>query len=253
MLAHIDNNARRLDLKKLTKIAVSTTLAASVLLPFSASADQSLTEHMRKVLPGTPITSAERVPSISGLIELTMGKHILYASEDGSIVVAGHLYDTRLQQDITQAKIDKLNKINWKDLPFEHGITIQKGNGSREFAVFTDVDCPFCRRLEQSLSHLTDYKVHVFFFAIKPSGRAATASIWCSEDRGQAFTNYMLEGQMPSADPSSCNTKSLEITFKFAEQNGVSGTPALIGKNGVVKPGFMEPAQLDAWLNQNGR
>ena len=239
-------------MKKIIKIAASTTLAATALLSFPVSADQALTEHMRKVLPGTPITSAERVPNIPGLIELIMGKHILYASEDGAIVVAGHLYDTRLQRDITQAKIEELSKISWKDLPFEHGITIQKGSGSREFAVFTDVDCPFCRRLEQSLSHLTDYKVHVFFFAIKPSGRAATASIWCSKDKARAFTDYMLEGKMPSADPSSCDTRSLEATFRFAEQNGVSGTPALIGKNGVIKPGFMEPAQLDAWLNQNG-
>jgi thiol:disulfide interchange protein DsbC len=234
------------------KIALGI-MAATISL--SALANDELTAKMKTKFPGTPIDSAEYVEGIPGLVEMIVGKNkIIYTSEAGDKVVIGHIYDTKTNADLTQNKINQLSKIEFGKLPFQQSFTVKKGDGSREFAVFTDVDCPYCRKLEQELSKLDNYTMHVFLFPLEmhKDAKARSQAIWCSSDRAKNFTDYMKTGLLKVSD-TTCDTSVIEKNVRFGFENGISGTPNLIGKNGVVVPGFMPAAKLDAWLNQNGK
>ena len=43
----------------------------------------------------------------------------------------------------------KLNRVAWDKLPLDLAIKKVKGDGSRKLAIFSDADCPFCKRLER--------------------------------------------------------------------------------------------------------
>ncbi|MBD3821239.1 MAG: DsbC family protein [Thiotrichales bacterium] len=236
-------------MKKITLAVLAATIS------FGAIANDELANKMRAKFPGTPIDSAQYVDGIPGLVEMIVGKNkIIYTSEAGDKVVIGHIYDTKTNTDLTQNKINSLSKIEFDKLPFQQSFTVKKGDGSREFAVFTDVDCPYCRKLEQELSRLDNYTMHVFLFPLEmhKDAKARSEAIWCSTDRAKNFQDYMKTGLLKVSD-TTCDTSVIAKNVRFGFDNGISGTPNLIGKNGTVVPGFMPSAKLDAWLNQNGK
>ena len=74
------------------------------------------------------------------------------------------------QKDLTEMARSAVTQKSYSQLPFKNAIKIVKGNGGkgkREFALFSDPDCPFCRRLEETLAGVTDYTAYVFMFPIK--------------------------------------------------------------------------------------
>ncbi|WP_305016795.1 thioredoxin fold domain-containing protein [Mycobacterium tuberculosis] len=42
-----------------------------------------------------------------------------------------------------------------------------KGNGSRKIAVFSDPDCPFCKRVEQEFEKMNDVTVYILLYPIE--------------------------------------------------------------------------------------
>src|ERR1019366_6466544 len=101
--------------------------------------------------------SAVHKSEIPGLFEISMGNNVGYTDGNVQYLIFGHIFDMATQTDLTQARMDEANKINFAALPFEKAIKVVKGNGARVFAVFTDPDCPYCKRLESSLNEVDNY------------------------------------------------------------------------------------------------
>ncbi len=194
-----------------------------------------------------PITSIK--PSgIPGLFEVVIGKRdIIYVEGNGKHVISGQLIDTKTNQNLTQIKIAILSKINWSDLNFANAFTIKKGDGSREFAIFTDPDCPYCKEFEKLISSLDNYTMHVFLMPIKqlhPEAETKASQIWCATDKDQAWHNYMLEGKLPEGKWA-CETP-IEHNLEFAQKIGIQGTPTIILKNGMMGNGVRSKEQFDS-------
>jgi hypothetical protein len=60
----------------------------------------------------------------------------------------------------------KLNEVKFDNLPFENAIKFVKGNGSRKLAVFSDPECPFCKKFEQELTKVDNITVYIFPYPI---------------------------------------------------------------------------------------
>ena len=61
------------------------------------------------------------------------------------------IYDADTKQNLTDARLRQLNRVAWDQLPLDLAIKKVKGNGSRKLAIFSDADCPFCKRLESEM------------------------------------------------------------------------------------------------------
>lgn len=228
------------------------TLLAVALTALTTSAfaqNIELKNSLQQKFPNTNITSAEFIQEIPGLVELVVGKNkIIYTNKDGTYFMIGHVFDAKNNTDVTQTRIDSLSNYKFSELPFEDAIKIVKGNGSREFAVFTDPACPYCKKLESELAKLDNYTMHVFPTPFKPQGRQIMGKIMCEADKGKAWTDFMTKGILPKTNKT-CGTDSVQRTLALASQMGVSGTPSLLAKNGKLKPGYAPAPKLDAWLN----
>lgn len=222
-------------------------------LAFQAAwADTTLVEkQLKEMYPKTQFSSVKTTP-IQGIYEVLMGQNITYVHENGRYFIFGAMYDMQEQLDLTAQSRASIEKLAYQDLPFKNAIKIVKGNGGqgkREFALFSDPDCPFCRRLEETLAGMNDYTVYVFLYPIKslhPDAVEVAEKIWCSSNRMKAWNDYTLLGIEPKAK--SC-ANPVAQNIELAEKMNVRGTPTMIHKDGRRTSGAMPRADLERWLN----
>jgi thiol:disulfide interchange protein DsbC len=119
-------------------------------------------------------------------------------------------------------------------LPLDQAIKVVKGNGSRKLVVFSDVDCPFCKRLEQNeLANITDVTVYTFLYPIlqlHPDSANKSKAIWCASNRVKAWQDWILNNKLPSS-AGNCEVP-IEKIGELARKLGVTSTPTLIFADG---------------------
>lgn len=215
--------------KQLFGIALLTALA------FHAMADEaSVKKAVEAAYPKFKVDSVTKT-NYSGLYEVFMGGQILYTDEKMSFLIAeGHLVDPKTKKDITGERLEELTKVDFNSLPFDQAIKVVKGNGSRKMVVFSDVDCPFCKRLEQKeLTNITDVTIYTFLYPLQqlhPDAEAKSRSIWCSSNRVKAWQDWILNSQLPKTS-GNCEVP-LEKVGELARNIGVNSTPTIIFANG---------------------
>jgi thiol:disulfide interchange protein DsbC len=215
--------------KQLFGIALLTALASH------AMADEaSVKKAVEAAYPKFKVDSVTKT-NYSGLYEVFMGGQILYTDEKMSFLIAeGHLVDPKTKKDITGERLEELTRVDFNSLPLDQAIKVVKGNGSRKMVVFSDVDCPFCKRLEQKeLTNITDVTIYTFLYPLQqlhPDAEAKSRSIWCSSNRVKAWQDWILNSQLPKT-AGNCEVP-LEKVGELARNIGINSTPTIIFANG---------------------
>jgi len=169
-----------------------------------AMADEaSVKKAVEAAYPKFKVDSVVKTP-YGGLYEVFMGGQIVYTDEKLTFLIAeGRLVDPKTKKDITGERLDELTKVDFNSLPLEQAIKVVKGNGSRKLVVFSDVDCPFCKRLEQNeLSKITDVTVYTFLYPIEqlhPDAANKSRLIWCASNRVKAWNDWIFNNVLPSS------------------------------------------------------
>lgn len=178
---------------------------------------------------------------VPGLYELHVGKDILYATKDHYLIV-GHIYDTKARRNLTLARL--MNPGKW---PVHAAIRLGKSTGQK-LAVFTDPDCPWCRKLQGELAQLTEVDIHEYLYPLRPESPAKARAIWCNADRHNALVTAMQGGTVAAPDDATCDISALEQVVAFGQARGFQGTPTLIRGDGEMWEGYLTPEQLRKWL-----
>lgn len=224
-------------------------LASLITLTQFAYADEvSLKKKIQAAYPKFQVESVVKTP-YAGLYEVFMGGQIIYTDATLSFLIAeGHLVDPKTKKDITGERLAELTKIDFNSLPLDKAIKVVKGNGSRKIAVFSDVDCPYCKRLEQNeLSNVTDVTIYTFLYPLEqlhPDAAQKSKLIWCADDRVQAWNNWIFKNKLPES-AGSCEVP-LEEVGVLARKVGVTSTPTLIFSDGKRMMGAQPYKAIEA-------
>jgi thiol:disulfide interchange protein DsbC len=214
------------------------TAAITMLIALStaAMADEGAVRRLIQSRVGAEvrIEQIDRVPG-SSLYEVTVrgpnGPQLFYVDERARLIVVGQVLDGESGRNLTEERLRKLNAIDWASLPFADAITTKRGNGRRKIAVFSDPNCPYCKRFEKDLAKLDDIAVHIFLFpVIRPESIPLTKSVWCSADRAKAWDDLMLRDITPTASPD-CETP-VEKLVALGRKLGASSTPTWFVETG---------------------
>src|SRR5512135_797531 len=81
-----------------------------------------------------------------GLYEIQTDDQLLYTDAKVNYVMVGSIYDANTKQNLTEARLRKLNRVAFDALPLDLAFKRVKGNGARKLAIFSDADCPFCAK-----------------------------------------------------------------------------------------------------------
>jgi thiol:disulfide interchange protein DsbC len=228
-------------------------LVMALVLACPAVADEAAVRRMMQSRLGAEgrIESVMRLPG-PGLFEVVIrdaeGVRIIYTDERATVIVAGQLFDAGSGRNMTEERMRRLNAVDWNALPFEWAVTTTRGSGRRKIAVFSDPNCPYCKRFEKDLAKLDDITVHIFLYpVIKPESVTQTKSVWCSKDRAKAWNDLMLRDIQPAAAPD-CDTP-VEKLVGLGRRLGANATPTWFLENGERYSGALPLEQLRALLD----
>ncbi len=221
-----------------------SSIAAAVLIAaFTAHADEAAVRRMvqDKLRASGSIESIQRAPW-GALYEVVVrgpeGLQIFYADEEARVILTGQAIEARTGRNLSEERLQKLSAIKWESLPFDSAVTTIRGSGRRKIAVFSDPNCPYCKRFEKDLAGLDDITVHIFLYpVIKPESVVLTKSVWCSKDRAKAWSDLMLRDVAPAAKPD-CDTP-VEKLVALGRKLGANSTPTWFIETGERYSGAM--------------
>lgn len=234
-----------------TTSSTAASVAAATPSPSQSPAAAGATaERLQALYPSTRFGAVNPTPW-PGVYEVVMGANLAYVDASGQYFLFGHLYDMKLQRDLTAERKEALARIDFEVLPLLDAMKEVRGNGSRVMAVFSDPDCPYCQRLESDIRSLTDVTIYTFLMplvSLHPAAHAKAISIWCAGDRIATWQAAMLHSEsVPSAE---C-PHPVDRNVALGERLGINGTPTLISADGRMLPGAASKDQIEAWLQRS--
>jgi thiol:disulfide interchange protein DsbC len=230
--------------------SLTLALAAAFLLGCGPSqADEAkIRQTLTTQFPGVEIASVKKT-AFAGLYEVYMDGQIVYVDPKAEFALAGDVLDLKTRRNITQSRLNELMAIDWNSLPLQHAIKTVKGDGSRKIAVFSDIDCPFCRRLEAELAKVDNLTVYTFLYPIEklhPKAVKISRQIWCAPDRVKAWDDYIGQNILPTNEGNCDNP--IAATIAYGESLRIGGTPTIFFANGQRQPGYLQAERLEDLL-----
>lgn len=218
----------------------------------SFTLNQDMTNKIKlslsKAFPKLSIDSITDTP-LANIYQVTSNKKIFYVDSNVNYAFIGNLVDLNTKNNLTQLSLESLSLVDWNGLPIKIAIRNVNGDGQRKIAIFTDPDCPFCKRLEQeTVPELKNVTIYYFLFplAMHSEAESHAKQILCSENPESAFTSWMKDGKQLSEHTSCNNANSLYLMKNIAIKAGVEVAPTIVLPDGKIITGLV-PAD---YLNQ---
>jgi len=193
--------------------------------------------------PQVQVTEARDLGSLFELVAQEPGreKQIFYVTKDGEYLIAGNLIN-KDKVNLTQERSGEVNKVDMSKIPLKDALQIKRGNGAKKLIMFTDVDCPFCRKAYDWLKGQTDYTLYIFFYPldIHPKSPGKTVQILCSKNQETALENAQSDKEIDS-QKCEAGEKMLARHKAVAGEVGVDGTPLFLTDSGKRITGLQIP------------
>jgi thiol:disulfide interchange protein DsbC len=192
-----------------------------------------------------------RPAPITGLFEATIDADVVYVDPMGKFLFAGALYEVASMTNQTETRQNELFGFKWDELPLNKAIKMVRGKGTRKVAVFTDADCPFCKRIEQTFQQMDDITVYNFLMPIDslhPDAGRKSKIIWCSKDPLKSWQDFMLNNKLVEGKGDCPNP--VDELKALGQSKRVNGTPHMVLPDNRSVAGALPKAQLEEAISK---
>jgi thiol:disulfide interchange protein DsbC len=233
-------------------------LLSALLFASLAVANEALIRRvLESKMAGVKIEGIQPTP-IPGLFEVRYrsaeGVQVLYTDASANHIVVGTIYDAQSSRNLTEERMRKLNAIKFESLPLDLAVKVQRGNGKRVVAMFSDPYCPACRQFERSLAQIDNVTIYIFMYpVIRPENTEHSRMVWCSQDRAKAWLELAAAAKPKVPDAASGCGDPVDKVLKLGRGLGVNSTPTLILANGERVTGGLTAPDLKDLLDQAAR
>jgi thiol:disulfide interchange protein DsbC len=227
-------------------------MALAVLLAVfstTALAESDLQAFKRKIterLPGATVDHVAASP-LKGVYEVGIdGGDIIYVSADGRYLLSGVMIDLVTKENLTERvlagrRVKALNGVA------EDSMIIYEPEGEvkHTLTTFTDIDCPYCRKMHQEMALLNRMGIRVRYMLFPRAGVASASyekavSVWCADDQPGELTKAKA-GAIP--ETRECENPVREH-MALARRLGLQGTPYTITDSGRAIGGYVPAPEL---------
>ena len=230
---------------KFCLLIVASSLGGVAVL-HAGEVEDNITEKLSAAVPGLKISEV-RKSEAEGLYEVYSNNgDTIFTTADGQYILTGDLLkitDNGIANVSEQGRASQRART-MDDFGGQGVISYAaKGEQKASIAVFTDIDCPYCRKMHDEVPQLNEMGITVNYYAFPRSGPNTPSfrkyvSVWCSDDQ-QAAMDAAKQGR--SVDEQSCENP-VSDQFQLGGRVGVTGTPAIVLEDGNMVRGYV-PAQ----------
>jgi thiol:disulfide interchange protein DsbC len=187
-----------------------------------------------------------RPTPISVVYELTRGSDIAYVTADGKYAFTGDLIELNGSNNLTEQHRRELRLKAIAAFPESEMLVFGPKEPKYTVTVFTDVDCPYCRKLHSQIAEYNRLGVRVRYLLYPRTGPNSSSwtkaeQVWCSADRNDALTRAKL-GQELKTKP--CTNNPVARSYALGKDFALEGTPAIIMPDGEMVAGYLPPDAL---------
>lgn len=227
-------------------------LILCLLVPAAHANEAAIRKALGPVLGGTKIEAVQPA-AIPGLFEVRIsgrdGPQLLYTDPQGNFILDGSLFDAKSGRNLTEDRLRKFTAISFASLPLELAVKVQRGNGRRVLAIFSDPYCPACKQFEKALAQIDDITIYYYMYpVIRPELAEHSKAVWCAPDRAKAWIDLALHGK-PITAKAKCEVP-MEKMLELGKSLRVNSTPTLILATGERLRGGLPPDQMRGVLDE---
>ena len=224
----------------LASLAVAGLLSATV--ASAGDLEDGIAKRLEAAVPGLEVSSVMKSEA-PGLYEVESNNgQTIYTTEDGQYLLTGDLLkitDTGIANVSEQARA-RQRKAALEAYGSDGLIRFPAKEEKAVINVFTDIDCPYCRKLHDEVPQLNRYGITVNYYAFPRSGPDTPSfrkyeSVWCADNPQAAMTAAKCGQPVESAQ---CDNPVLE-QYELGGRIGVTGTPAIVLEDGNMIRGYV--------------
>ena len=239
-------------LRKSPLFTTAALLGAALFTSAAALADgheDKIRAALAGVLPGVTVDGIRPTP-VEGLYAVTAGPRIYYMSGDGENLIRGDFFDLKSRENLTDTHVAGVRRKALEELGDENTVTYAPEDTKHTVTIFTDIDCPYCRKLHQEMADYNAAGIKVRYLLYPRAGIGSPSydkavSVWCADDRNAAMDKAK---KMEEIESKRCNNPVADH-LALGEVFGIRGTPAIVLEDGEVIPGYVNAERLAARLN----
>jgi thiol:disulfide interchange protein DsbC len=218
----------------------------------AATPEDLIKSKLLGVFPDAVITSI-KPSAVPGFYQVdAQGYDTVYISSDGRYLLQGDLLEIRGSQVINVADEAMTQQRKQTLAAVDRTQTIVFPASAKTKAVvyvFTDVDCPYCRKLHTEVPKMNAMGIEVRYLAfprtgIKSAAAAKMDKVWCAVDRNTALTQAKLaNGASPGTQQATCKSP-VATEYAMGIALGVRGTPTVFLEDGTEVGGYLTADEL---------
>ena len=212
--------------------------------------EKEATDVLKKI--GGTVTSVKQSPA-KGLFELLVEKDgqkgILLMDFGKKHLIQGMVVDIETlqpasahQQNIAPPK--QQTSVDVTTIPVSNAVIIGNPKGSKKIYVFTDPDCPYCRKGHEELNKLAkiapDVAIHIMLFPLPMHPAAYDKSRTIIETQDHDLLDKAFSGKEIAKPTKESSKKAVDEIVKFANAHGISGTPTMVMPDGTIQVGMRD-------------
>lgn len=188
----------------------------------------------------------------SHLKEVVVESQVYFTTHDGRYLFAGPVFDTERGKDIVKLAENQLRRDYLSLLEEDVFISYPSSSEKKyQITVFTDIDCPYCRKLHSYMPSFNRQGISVNYIMLPRSGIDSesykkTLAAVCSTEPAESITRAM-QNHNPKAN--NCDSTLVKQHLKIAQELKINSTPTVVLANGEIKLGLVNPDQLIVLLN----
>ncbi|HEX7043381.1 MAG TPA: DsbC family protein [Burkholderiales bacterium] len=210
----------------------------------------ALKATLQQRLPRVSLDGLRPSRTVPGWYELEHGMQLLFISGDGKHLFLGDLIDLEAQTNLSEAWREQYARDRIEAVGEENMIVIGPKRAKRTITVFTDVDCPYCRKLHRDVPELNKHGVKVRYLMFPRAGLQSetyrkSVAVWCAADRAKAIGVVKAGGRI---EMKTC-ANPVERHYRLGLELQVNGTPTIFLDDGKALGGYVPSDRLLAILD----
>jgi thiol:disulfide interchange protein DsbC len=150
------------------------------------------------------------------------------------------------RENLTRQRTAKMNRVDVSTIPVADALLLGKPSANNKVIVFTDPECPFCKKLHEELKEVVRRDPNIAFliklFPLKMHPKAYDISMSIVCNNSMEYLELSFAGKpVPAPD---CDIPVIDQNLELGKQLGVRSTPTLVLPDGLIVPGYKKADAL---------